>query len=82
MEWQPIETAPKDGKQILLYRKGAVYPGPTQIGWWNAKWHPFNSNTPTGRWDGGPTAPTRLGPPTSPNHWMPLPLPPEGPPDG
>jgi hypothetical protein len=29
MEWQPIETAPKDGTRVLLAAPGGVY-----IGWW------------------------------------------------
>ena len=27
MEWQPIETAPKDGSIVLLYEDGFVYEG-------------------------------------------------------
>lgn len=62
MNWQPIETAPKDGTRIIYYE---VYHGQAHIGlgfWWNgddlnrAGWH-----------DGLYVFPT---------HWMPIPNPP------
>ena len=66
-EWQPIETAPKDGTPIIAYRptkpphvEGMYWAGPGGEGgaWY---WH----------YDGdGPTS-------TPPTHWMPLPTPPK-----
>ena len=67
-EWQPIETAPKDGTKILMY-----YPQPNigtrkamaiSIGAWHLKgaaWHR----------EGGKKIRYTL-----PTHWMPLPSPP------
>lgn len=62
-EWQPIETAPKDGTRVLVWRKHeAGYSQASRLGvdyykngsWWGSR---------------------RLMPPT---HWMPLPQAPEG----
>lgn len=63
MEWQPIESAPKDGTRVML---GVVLTHPQQIGqeidfyhmakWCGEYWQPF---VPTG-W----------------THWQPLPKPP------
>lgn len=70
-EWQPIETAPKDGTEVLLFFVSDV---PWQasskgicIGFWgddgSNAWYAFESDS------------NALGNPT---HWMPLPPPPEG----
>lgn len=70
--WQPIETAPKDGRMILLYR-------PTGGGWMNTATGSWNDDryakNPRPYWESW----LRIGvdwrtlPPT---HWMPLPEPP------
>ncbi len=61
-EWQPIETAPKDGTRVMLFRAGRKiclggYVTPswalTLEGWKNSHGNFFE-----------------------PTHWMPLPLPP------
>lgn len=62
-DWQPISTAPKDGKPILLYC------GPKSrykifVGVWNAKWSEWQSAP--GAWPGRPV------------RWMPLPPPTQG----
>ena len=69
MNWQPIETAPKDGTHIIAFRPGntphiegmywAVYEDTDRAGAWH--------------WSYDGDAP-RENPPT---HWMPLPEPPK-----
>lgn len=60
--WRPIETAPKDGTDILLFYREGI-----QVGGWDALWH----------WmaDVGDGCTTISGQPT---HWLPLPPPPSG----
>lgn len=66
-EWQPIETAPKDGTDVLLFRatKYRVLP-PTVAGWFDKGVIPgwYTYDEPDKAFDGEPT------------HWMPLPAPP------
>lgn len=79
-EWRPIETAPKDGSEILLGAAGRV-----TFGYWlkpsdvprikyqdgfapEEEWDDFEPSWMS--WDGGFT---EEAPPT---HWMPLPAPP------
>ena len=74
MEWQPIETAPKD-EVILLYRPDAIKWAKVAPG----KWEPQEHYTrPSPYWEiclhiGGAYE-SRKWPPT---HWMPLPEPPK-----
>ena len=51
-DWQPIETAPRDGNRVLLYREG--WREHTAVGWWSRtekRWYtvpgtwPFNGAT-------------------------------------
>lgn len=78
-EWQPIETAPKDGTLIILWdsnRELAV------SGHWHSEparddpsngyehaWSWWVSSNDTIMWDGGPD--------DIPTHWTPLPEPPK-----
>lgn len=66
-KWQPIETAPKDFSEILLFYPGTeVYDEKTLIGFFDLdfeKWHPYGQH-----WDGYTRDAT---------HWMPLPEPPK-----
>ena len=73
-EWQPIETAPKDGTWVLIY---TVNVG-DEVGQRNmcvAQWSNYlNGRTVEPRWmfawfDGG-----YYGACDEPTHWMPLPL--------
>lgn len=69
-QWQPIDSAPKDGTSVLLWAKDLRFPGrmcvaqyiTDDIEWWHVTDGKF------GPW------PLR-GP--SPTHWMPLPEPPK-----
>ena len=78
MEWQPIETAPKDGKAVLLYKPDERMVGEYTIAGYWGEWPGHEDG-----WiacDGKPqgyysnVAGGRQGYPT---HWMPLPPPPE-----
>jgi len=63
MDWQPIETAPKDGTRVLLVE--AEQPTGVSTGWWTmAGWRDFGDIGCSGLADYSPT------------HWMPLPAPP------
>jgi hypothetical protein len=65
--WQPIESAPKDGTRIDVFAEGRRWPdsywsgGPKRGCWWAPNWD----------YDGmdGPTC-------LAPTHWMPIPPPP------
>jgi hypothetical protein len=65
MEWQPIETAPKDGTQLLvcvLYEvDGDVFSERWVDSFWDGKWLWF---------------PKIISAPLPPTHWTPLPPPP------
>lgn len=60
--WQPIETAPKDGSQILLYGRVDSDRAFRHIGFWSERWNDWLDMTMSF---------------SVPTHWMPLPAPPE-----
>ena len=66
LEWQPIETAPKDGTRVLLF----VPPYGPSTGHYKdrSNWGPSASN-----W----YAHAALNKEAEPTHWMPLPEPPK-----
>ena len=68
-EWQPIETAPKDGTYILVY-------GPEE--WDMVLWHPYWGDC--GAWCRVQTADydNDNREVRNPTHWQPLPPPPGG----
>jgi hypothetical protein len=83
MQWQPIETAPKDGTRIMLFWPVS---GWTDFGWWKdnprligiedidgipVKAEYFSNSM---EWDDYELA--KVG--NEPSHWMPLPEPPSG----
>lgn len=61
MEWQPIETAPKDGTWVLL----------SSAGWTHGQWEIAQWSAYAECWQTYDTA--ILGA----THWMPLPAPPQ-----
>lgn len=67
LNWQPIESAPKDQHVIVFNAVAGVHEAlwVEGHGWLITQWA-----GQTGRWWPSPT------------HWMPLPEPPEGPSDG
>lgn len=73
-EWQPIETAPKDGTPILLARKEYI-----DIGLWDHT-HICRQGAAPGSWMSGFDGSGPDGPEDDywPTHWMPLPQPPKG----
>ena len=73
-EWQPIETAPKDVKLILLDKIG-VCRAPCE-------WSPAGEISEEGFWLWWQAAPEYLTEVVDPAHWMPLPEPPKGKTDG
>jgi hypothetical protein len=61
MTWQPIETAPRDGTDMLLVGIHGHYTAtPTYIGWFNGS---------TKRWVNTYSGKSQY----PPSHWMPLP---------
>lgn len=75
-EWQPIETAPKDGTPVLACYKGYGTEGPTfmrgsgPITVFYGTYHPNSPGKKEWRDDNGHRRPYIT-------HWMPLPDPPE-----
>jgi hypothetical protein len=72
-EWQPIETAPKDGTAILAYGLcladvGSSFGPKTAV-----VIHDPNGGDYSWRLDGGGPYPTGM----KATHWMPLPIPPK-----
>lgn len=66
MTWQPIETAPKDGTVVFLWRNGRP-----AIGKWNTKKYAKN---PKPYWDGSDARVwgVRWATSVAPTHWMPI----------
>ncbi len=64
MKWQPIETAPKDGNDVLVFGGGDY----TVAHWNGEEWRDYGDIG----WAG------MCGDDNQPTHWMPLPEPPVG----
>lgn len=58
--WQPIETAPKDRTEVLIFGMWATYPTMHVAQWRQGQW---KVDTEDGFW----------GVDVTPTHWMPLP---------
>lgn len=65
-DWQPIETAPKNGTHVLLYHKG----GSIASGRWGKPFHMWLSSYRPSDTECDLETP-------QPTHWMPLPPPPK-----
>lgn len=63
-QWQPIETAPRDGKPILLGHEHAVFSG-----YWHQRYQGWTDGSCDQFGDFWIAHPT---------HWIPLPAPPKG----
>ena len=76
MDWQPIETAPKD-VAVLLYRPDAYQWARIAVGQWNDD---HFAKRPCPFWGMRPQDTTkRAARAWEPTHWMPLPNPPNEP---
>ena len=62
-KWQPISSAPRDGTRILIFEAEQGTPGTVRVSCWR------DDTIPPG-WTGSER---------QPSHWLPLPLPPDGP---
>lgn len=74
MEWQPIETAPRDGTQFLGY-SAALGRTPMYVCWWSTSvrnGEPFICVL-----GGGEIYGSKMVRDLFPTHWMPLPEPPK-----
>ncbi|GAA6176955.1 hypothetical protein NBRC116593_28740 [Sulfitobacter pacificus] len=80
MEWQPIETAPKDGTEILAYSCGDIFTA-TYLKSNVSNDAPFFATTAAGEpWDcSGTTYRVEHEYRRGITHWMPLPNPPKHP---
>lgn len=70
-EWQPIETAPKDGSPVLVYAVEGCTQWKFYTPLWICRWEEGHED---GEWieAGGELYTT-----CKPTHWMPLPKPPK-----
>jgi len=72
MGWKPIETAPKDGTNILGFANGEI----TTVSWFSWKLDPADYNDKNGHWTLCVSGPNADDGEWWPSHWMPLPKPP------
>ena len=78
MEWQPIETAPKDGTNILAWNYNPNYLVNPYIAWFGVDLNEADDRKKewlTG--DGDDFSTGHYFTPCQPTHWMPLPEPPK-----
>ena len=72
-KWQPMQTAPKDGSEVLLaVEQRAGMPGRYLVGHWMPGGHCIEDHPPIDRgwyfWNG-----SMFDEASKPTHWMPLP---------
>lgn len=66
-EWQPIETAPKDGTNIILCQGARVTAG---------EWYSDRGDEDRDGWEGWMSQDGGFADDDPPEYWMPLPAPP------
>lgn len=77
-EWRPIESAPKDGTEVLLFIPGRR----AELGWWYESqeyaYGKLKRKTEKWMWGSGMQGILSMtgDAPPEPTHWMPLPEPP------
>jgi uncharacterized protein DUF551 len=77
--WQPIDSAPKDGRFVLLHVPTGLESGTVTVGaYWKEDQRAENGRFKKGHWDGwlGMDADI-VSSWCEPTHWSPLPEPPE-----
>ena len=62
-EWLPIETAPKDGRSVLLYQDGSIETGFWYVGSLYQHWECFKGIMDPTHWMPLPKPPTEQKPP-------------------
>lgn len=67
--WRPIETAPKDGTQIMVWRRSSFGSGYFRLDRWTRDWREHED------WEGNREGQGE-GSMYPPTHWTPLPTPP------
>lgn len=76
LKWEPIETAPKDGREVLMIAKRAGVSGSFLVGHYMPGGHCIEDHPPIDAgwyfWNGCMFDWT-----SNPTHWMPLPEPPK-----
>lgn len=75
-QWQPIETAPKDGRNLWVWDGKQQY-----VAWHGHDWNMDPDEKKDPEWlcgDGDDFSCGYYYLPCDPTHWMPLPTPPEG----
>lgn len=81
--WQPIETAPKDGTEVLVFVDCATVPIIRLASWDDGEeWEEYGATSredATGWWSyENSVSAEKLEGAVEPTHWMPAPEPPEG----
>lgn len=77
-EWQPIETAPKDGTTVILFFPGLIHE--QQTGYFSRRESYSNGKLDysSARWVWGSGYSSMMGDDPKPTHWMPFPPSPIG----
>lgn len=72
-DWQPIETAPRDGTHILVINAAFLHEGEMCVAFWHTL---RGEKQEDGRWDVTGYGGYEAEPEVEPTHWQPLPEPP------